>query len=364
MIHPPHVVILPPVGWDELPQRPQRFAAGLAASGLPVIYVEPWSDAPAGVRTIATRVTVLRPAGRSNAAKSICGYDISETDAASISAAILRIVPQTSAVCLVQHPGWVDVVEMLALPTIYDVMDDWPRMPHATSSCPEAHSRLLQQSHKVTASSMSLGSRARGSVSLIPNACETVLSRARLIELIRARQVTFDNYGAGRALFVGTVGDWVDVDALLSLAQRSPTSIDLIGPLVHTRSLELVASRHLDCMGKVAPSNTLRYLARAQIGLIPFVSPTNGPSGTVDPVKAYEYLLWGLPVVSTPLPGASPSLRENICQFPNTHWGLQVVNELSRRPDFDASMHRHEWARSQTWNSRVDALLSILTEVA
>lgn len=100
--------------------------------------------------------------------------------------------------------------------------------------------------------------------------------------------------------FVGVVGEWVDLDLLAGLARSRPdASIVLIGPSV-TPLGSLVNLPNVHCLGPKDHSDLPAYLRGFDVGLIPFrdVPLTHH----ANPIKLYEYLAAGLPVVSTPLP--------------------------------------------------------------
>ena len=103
-----------------------------------------------------------------------------------------------------------------------------------------------------------------------------------------------------RAVFVGVIGEWFDVGAVNRMAERLPdVSFVLIGPDQgpgrHFRNLS-----NLHILGPRSREHVPAYLKHAQIGLIPFdrVGRQDLVDG-INPLKLYEYLACGLPVVAT-----------------------------------------------------------------
>jgi glycosyltransferase involved in cell wall biosynthesis len=100
--------------------------------------------------------------------------------------------------------------------------------------------------------------------------------------------------------FVGGLSQWVDLELVAFLARERPRwTFVLIGPLgIATHAVNELANVQL--LGprpyEVLPS----YLAGLDVGLIPFREEP--VTYHADPIKAYEYLAAGLPVVATDLP--------------------------------------------------------------
>jgi glycosyltransferase involved in cell wall biosynthesis len=100
--------------------------------------------------------------------------------------------------------------------------------------------------------------------------------------------------------FVGGMSQWVDLELVAFLARERPAwSFVLIGPaslptdvVKGQPNVHLMGARPYDAL----PS----YLAAMAVGIIPFRDEP--VTYHADPIKAYEYLAAGLPVVATDLP--------------------------------------------------------------
>lgn len=103
-------------------------------------------------------------------------------------------------------------------------------------------------------------------------------------------------------LYVGTLDSRLDVAGLLAIARELPDArVLLVGALLDAKHLApLRAVRNIELHGPLSRA-ALTGLARvADVGLIPHVrSPL---TEAMSPLKLYEYLAGGLPVVSVDLP--------------------------------------------------------------
>jgi glycosyltransferase involved in cell wall biosynthesis len=157
--------------------------------------------------------------------------------------------------------------------------------------------------------------------------------------------------------YVGEVADWLDTGLLRAVAARHPDwSIVLVGPVTaEVRSDLFAANIHL--FGRRPYSELPRYLAGFDCCLIPFrASPL---TAAVDPIKLYEYLAAGKPVVSTPLPGAMTFAGEILVAAGPRF--LEAVEEaVAGTHDAAAAEARRRRARAHTWDHRMARILEAL----
>ncbi|MBV9545300.1 MAG: glycosyltransferase, partial [Chloroflexi bacterium] len=100
--------------------------------------------------------------------------------------------------------------------------------------------------------------------------------------------------------FVGGLAQWVDLDLLAQVARARPdATIVLVGP-VSTDVSPLVGLPNVRVLGPRPYVDVPRFLAAMDVALIPFVN--DAVTYHADPIKAYEYLAAGVPIVATDLP--------------------------------------------------------------
>jgi glycosyltransferase involved in cell wall biosynthesis len=159
--------------------------------------------------------------------------------------------------------------------------------------------------------------------------------------------------------FVGGISQWVDVSLLATLAEARPDwSIVLVGPI--GMGIDIAPLRHhanVHLLGPRPYDRLPAYLAGMDVALIPFRQ--DPVTYHADPIKAYEYLAAGVPVVATDL----PALRR-----------LQHVVRLAASPaafiqQVEAAMHagrlagcaeRQAEAARHSWSSRFERLAAWL----
>lgn len=109
-----------------------------------------------------------------------------------------------------------------------------------------------------------------------------------------------------RLLFVGAISAYkVDFSLIKSVAHSMPgCSFVMIGPVgegdPHTDISELSDESNIHLLGVRSYSQLPAYMAHSRVGLLP--CKINTYTESMFPMKFFEYLAGGLPVVATPLP--------------------------------------------------------------
>lgn len=159
--------------------------------------------------------------------------------------------------------------------------------------------------------------------------------------------------------FVGMIGEWVDLPLVADLASRHPhASIVMVGPESVDRG-PCADQINVHWLGSRDHASLPQYLRHFDVGLIPFhhVPLTHN----ANPIKLYEYLAAGVPVVSTSMPAidampgsvwlADDALAMAHCCEQATH-----VNAPAQRRARSDAMIEH------SWSARIEQISSIVSE--
>jgi glycosyltransferase involved in cell wall biosynthesis len=164
--------------------------------------------------------------------------------------------------------------------------------------------------------------------------------------------------------FFGLIHHWIDRRLIAEVAERLPGyAFVLIGDCrADVSGLKALPNVHL--LGR-RPYETLPAYCRAfTAGLLPFVE--DRMTRCVNPIKMYEYLAAGLPVVSTPLPeatlfegpirmAASPDAFAEACRM--------IVAEASaaKAPERHRQARRiSETVKMRSWRSTVESVSELV----
>jgi len=157
---------------------------------------------------------------------------------------------------------------------------------------------------------------------------------------------------------VGSIGSKVDYDLLAAVAQARPGwSLALVGPVVaganrhKLNTLRSLPNVHL--LGSVPPPEVPHLLRACDVGLIPYVASPE--THHVNPLKVYEYLAVGLPVVSTPLPNlAVPAEMTRTAGTPSAF--IAAIEAALAETGDEHVARRRAYASTQTWDARAEEI--------
>ena len=163
--------------------------------------------------------------------------------------------------------------------------------------------------------------------------------------------------------FVGKIEEWVDLDLVRHLALASPQlDFVLVGPsAVDTSVVKSLPNVHL--LGSKPMAQIPDYLSGMSIGIIPFRNIALVKS--VSPLKLYEYLAAGLPVVTSPMDGVVG--LEHLDVFVEQEYEAFHQRILALIASFDGDEIRQEarraFALENSWDRKAQKLTEVLSAV-
>ncbi len=274
-------------------------------------------------------------------------------------------------VYLVYHPEGYRLLDHLSpAVTLYDCVDDIASQPHIASrpalarGVRQAEARLVARATCVTATSRPLA-ELRGKehprTFYVPNVGDHD-HFARAAELPPAPEL--EGIPAPRIGFVGALDPYkVDYDILSTITSQAPDlTLVLAGPgetVGANPRLDSLRNRH---NFRLLPPWPYDRLPELLAGMDCLILPYRLSEHTqfVFPLKFFEFLATGKPVVASPL----PSLKEfqGVLPFPatRTEW-VSAIRQAIHLPA-EGRGARQRLARKNTWESRAGKLVEILQE--
>jgi glycosyltransferase involved in cell wall biosynthesis len=228
--------------------------------------------------------------------------------------------------------------------------------------------RFVAQADLVLASAPALAARMRelsGNVLYAPNVADTAMF-ARALEPDSQQpdsasvepDLTMAALPQPRIVFTGAiVATKLDVPLLGELAQAQPDwSFALVGPVgpgdPRTDISALRALPNIHLLGPRAYSQLPAVLRAADAGLIPYVR--NPITESVFPMKVYEYLAAGLPVVATPLPALADVAE--VATAPDAEGIARLLEEAIATDSAEYRAERSRAAAAHSWERRLEEI--------
>lgn len=157
--------------------------------------------------------------------------------------------------------------------------------------------------------------------------------------------------------YFGLIHHWVDLDLLAEVAKRRPLySFVLIGDC-KVSTARLAGLGNVFLFGRRAYEDLPAYCSAFDGAMMLFTRTTM--TRHVNPIKMYEYLAAGIPIVSTPLPEAQRF--EGPIAIAKTAQGFAEAcdNVLATQEDTDPEAISH-FVADQTWEAKVEHLSNLI----
>jgi glycosyltransferase involved in cell wall biosynthesis len=228
-----------------------------------------------------------------------------------------------------------------------------------------AEERFAARADLVLASAPALAERMRtlsDHVLYVPNVADTDLFATALAGI--APDPGMEALPRPRLVFQGAiVATKLDLDLLAEIAALRPGwSIALVGPTgagdPGTDLAALEAAPNIHLLGHRRQAELPAVLAAADIGLIPYA--INDLTRSVFPMKVYEYLAAGLPVVSTPLPALLGV--EDVEVAASAEAAVAVIERELAADDDTARRARSQRSLGHSWEARIAEIEAALGE--
>jgi glycosyltransferase involved in cell wall biosynthesis len=161
-----------------------------------------------------------------------------------------------------------------------------------------------------------------------------------------------------RVVFIGAVvSTKLDMELLVSLARARPAwTLALVGPVgpgdPSTDVSMLEAEPNVHLLGHRAYEELPSVLRGADAGLIPYAR--NELTNSIFPMKVYEYLAAGLPVIATPLPSLAGVT--DLQTAPDAKGVVRLLEEVIASDTPQLRMQRSQQAESHSWERRLEEI--------
>jgi Predicted glycosyltransferases len=348
------VVCFPIIDWNFRFQRPQQLMSQFAAAGHRVFYIAPWfrtSGPPYEVRQLRERIFEVSLRGPEVNIYTQTLEEDSLGQAFEGLDQLRRDWALGAAISFVQLPFWYPITAMardrLAWPIVYDCMDHHAGFTTNRPEMLEEEDRLRRRADLIVASSAYLESEARkhnDNVLLLRNACD----------FQHFAGLSPESVGPPIIGYYGAIADWFDSDLVADLAQRRPDWRFVLVGSTFTANIERLSSLpNVELVGEVPYGEVPKRLSGFDVTILPFkrIPLTEA----TNPVKAYEILAAGKPLVSVPLPemkALAPLVR--LASTPE-EFEKEILEELRLR-DWQKDRDRKAFAAENTWAARFEKL--------
>ncbi len=237
---------------------------------------------------------------------------------------------------------------------IYDCMDDYLEFPMAKSDNKlrkrifEAEKELISRSSLTIASSQYLLKKIQNRYNL--NKDFIVVNNAIEIpsDSVKGNCPNILNGIKYSLVYIGTVSEWFDFDLMVQILDKySELYLILVGPL----SVDVPKHERIKCTGPVSHDKIFSFMNHSSSLVMPF--KINELILSVNPVKLYEYIYSGRPVISVRY-----EETEKFEKYVHLYNGFEefdsIISKLMKGELISPTIEMcHKYVESNTWKCRI-----------
>lgn len=295
------------IDWTFRFQRPQQIMSRFAANGHRVFYISVsnfrsrYARPKFAVKEISENIFEVEIAARYPLDifhEMIEGKDL-EMALGSLDE-LRREYSINEAISYVMMPSWgmaaMETRDRWGWRVIYDCMDEWENFPGIKPSSLTAENNLVKDCDLLVVTAQRLADKwkwRKGPSVLARNAADFDFYSSHCQPNQLMPDVKHPVIG-----YFGAIADWFDVDLLATAAEkRSDYTFLLLGGVFDVDVSRLQSLPNVKLLGQQPYETMPQYLHHFDVCTIPF--KINPITDATDPVKLYEYLSGGKPVVAT-----------------------------------------------------------------
>jgi GT2 family glycosyltransferase/glycosyltransferase involved in cell wall biosynthesis len=354
---------LPIIDWFFRYQRPQQLLTQFAAKGYRIFYLDPSLDGRPYAKSGSVSDRWTLPLTHNVTGIKLPTKLDSNIYSGSLKPTAIERLAQDfqdiachmgigEATLFVELPFWTPLAlrlrRDLGLGLIYDCLDDHAGFGNISADILAHEAELVHHADLVVASSSALFEKVRGEAChavLAPNGCDYAHFAQAEPALADLPRPVIGYYGA--------IADWFAPELVAAAACARPdASFALIGRASPENRLALQHLRNVHFLGERDYAVLPQYLSAFDVSLIPFRH--NALTAATNPVKLFEYLAGGKPVVSTRLPEVERYAE--VVHFGDTPAEFVAAIETALAEGPAKAEARRAVGRANEWSARVHTI--------
>ncbi|MDR7946051.1 methyltransferase domain-containing protein [Achromobacter aegrifaciens] len=366
------LLVFPIITWDFRWQRPQHFVTRLRDNGYSACYLA-MSMTPLG-RKFASPAEAAATLSLNELDKDVAQVwlhtkdpiniytdTLAGDDLDNVVAGLSELIRDTkpkSIHYLLQFPGWWPVAQQLKEKfggkIVFDCMDDHAGFSTNTAQALKVEQALIEAADLVIASSALLEDRCH----LLNPRTVQIKNGTEFKHFAQpVRNGLLEAYSDKPIVgYYGAISDWFDTELIAHCARAKPDwNFVLIGATAGADLNPLQGLPNVHLCGEKSYVDLPGYLAYFDVCTIPFkLVPL---TLATNPVKFYEYMSAGKPVVSIDLPELAAYADDCYLAHNAREFIEQLEKAMEQRQDEEKIRRRIELAKENSWDARVKSLL-------
>jgi glycosyltransferase involved in cell wall biosynthesis len=246
---------------------------------------------------------------------------------------------------------------------VYDIIDTLKIFSCYNKNMEEMHKLLLNKSDIITVTNKLLLNeikKARKDALYVPNGVD--VNDFRVSSKVHFRDIKrIANKGNRIVGYYGALANWLDYDLINFLAKNKPDlEFVFLGCNYDGSIKRLKKSRNVHYLGLKKYSDLKHYLSFFDVAILPF--KINEITLSSSPLKIFEYMAGGKPVVSTNLPELR-SYKSVLLSKNKTQFLKNIDKSLRLKDDMKYLRLLEKEAKENSWDKRVDLVEKALKKI-
>jgi glycosyltransferase involved in cell wall biosynthesis len=280
----------------------------------------------------------------------------------------LRFKPEVAIFYGIQYVSLLHTLRSMGTKILYDCVDEVSGFSNVVDV-----GRLLNEEKNLATSSsivIATSETLRQKLSKLNSNCFLIPNGADVPHFLKATKTSekipeLEHLRHPIIGYSGAISDWFDVELVCRLAESHPEYSILLVGTVNYGIEKFKQHPNITLLGVRKYEVLPKYLAYMDVCLIPF--KINKLTLASNPIKMYEYLAAGKPVVSTDLPEVRASASELVYigkdgqDFIGKVEG--AVDETRKSKNKTMAARRIRFAQNNSWEKRVDMYEKLLTSL-
>ncbi|MTI61417.1 MAG: glycosyltransferase [Firmicutes bacterium] len=353
------IIVAGLIPWDFRQQRPQHLMRNLAQLGYEILYLNPVCGSGETIE-VEENIHIYSPHGYGTVLYNL-EHNRGDRLGQEINS-LLRELNFENCIVLLNAPYWTPLLQFWEYSLlIYDCIDNYTEfedLVHHEAVIKKAEQKLLNLADLVLTSSTGLYEEKKAlndNTYLVPNGVDTGYFNYNYKPVIKPDDIPDSEKIIG---YYGAISSWFDVELVKSLAVSLPeVAVVLIGE-VSTDISHLSNLSNVSLLGEKPYHLLADYLYYFDLAIIPFIK--NNLTLMSDPVKLYEYLAAGKPVLTTELPEVKKFEKLITIAKDKTDFISQAADLINNDVSEDNREDRYKLIKNKTWLRRAEKINSLI----
>lgn len=159
-------------------------------------------------------------------------------------------------------------------------------------------------------------------------------------------------------MYIGTISEWFDFKTILyALEKDNSLNVTLIGP----SQVEIPKHNRIIYLGTIGREYLFHFMKYAKALIMPFV--VNELIRSVNPVKLYEYIYSGRPVIASRY-GETEKFSDFAYLYSNQEEFCRILDEIDKTIVDDNYLEKcRNFVKNNTWEQRCSMMESVLAGI-